>query len=112
MLRSFDQRFAFFGDKAQYAKRDPMTIVRSRPDLAMSLRLWIDIGDKDPWAARAAQFDAELDGLGIRHQWHEWPGDHSRTYWHAHVADYLSFYDRAFAASEAPIAFPGGALLP
>ncbi len=112
VLRSFAQAFPFFGDAAQYARRDPMTIVRSRPDLAMTLRLWIDIGDKDPWAARATQFNAELNALGIPHQWHEWPGGHSGTYWHAHVADYLRFYDQAFAVADAPILFPGGEILP
>ncbi len=96
VLRPFDQAMPFFGDRADYAKRDPMTIVRSRPALARSLDLWIDIGAADPWAPRAVQFDHELTSLGIAHDWHEWPGDHSRAYWSTHVSDYLRFYARAF----------------
>ncbi|MDE3112103.1 MAG: hypothetical protein KGN00_02005 [Chloroflexota bacterium] len=112
VLRSFEQAFPFFGDKAQYAARDPMTIVRTRPDLAVSLRLWIDIGSQDPWAPRAALFNTELDRLGIPHAWHEWAGGHSRAYWGAHVCDYLRFYGDSFASADAPLYFPSGALLP
>ena len=95
VLRPFEQAFPFFGDRTQYAQRDPMSIVPAKPDAARSLTLWIDIGDKDPWAARAALFQAELGRFGLSSEWHEWPGDHSATYWHAHLGDYLRFYDGA-----------------
>lgn len=111
VLRPFDQAPPFFGGPADFAQRDPMTIIASRPDLARSLALWIDIGDRDPWAPRAAQFDTELAGLGVAHEWHEWPGDHSAAYWRAHVADYLRFYDRAFRSAGARAAVGGEARL-
>jgi len=31
----------------------------------------------------------------VPHLWREWPGDHSVTYWSAHLDDYLRFYDAA-----------------
>lgn len=99
VLRRFEQAFPFFGDRLEYAKRDPMTLVGTAPDVAGSLALWIDIGDRDPWAATADQFHSQLARLGIEHEWHRWPGDHSATYWRTNVADYVRFYDAAMRRS-------------
>jgi enterochelin esterase-like enzyme len=97
VLRRFGSAPAYFGTQADFAKRDPMVIVRAKTDVARGLDLWIDIGDKDPWAPLAEQFHQELAGLGVGHIWHEWPGDHSASYWCAHLAEYLRFYGSAFA---------------
>jgi hypothetical protein len=42
---------------------------------------------------------AEMTALGIPVQWHPFSGDHSTTYWSAHVADYLGFYAASFSAA-------------
>ncbi len=97
VLRRFGSAPAYFGDAAEYAKRDPMGLVYAKADAARSFALWIDIGDRDPWTGLASQFERELRSLRIDHQWHEWPGDHSGTYWSAHLRDYLRFYDAALA---------------
>ena len=60
-------------------------------------------------ADEARRFDRELTDLHITHQWHEWPGDHSGTYWSAHLGDYLRFYDAALAGVPA---FGGRLVLP
>ena len=72
-----------------------MQLVYSTANQMKRVDLWIDIGKDDPWAKLAEQFNGELDTLKIQHQWHEWSGDHSATYWSAHLADYLRFYDGA-----------------
>jgi len=59
------------------------------------LTIWIDSGDEDPWRARAVELHDVLASRGIQHEWHVWPGRHDRTYWRAHVEDYLRFYARA-----------------
>ena len=100
VLRRYDQAFPFFGTAADYAKRDPVSIVSRDPAAAARLALWVDIGDKDPWLARTGQFEAELSAFAVEHEWHEWAGDHSGTYWTAHVPDYLRFYDRALRGVE------------
>jgi enterochelin esterase-like enzyme len=95
VLRRLDQAPPFFGGAADYAKRDPLSIVRADPEAAARITFSVDIGDRDPWTARTEQFESELRSLAVDHEWHEWAGDHSGTYWTAHVPDYLRFYDRA-----------------
>ena len=97
VLRRFGSAPPYFGDAAEFAKRDPVQLVQSRGPKGCPFSLWIDIGDADPWAATTQQFEGELTRLGIRHEWHEWPGDHSGIYWSAHLADYLRFYDLALS---------------
>lgn len=97
VLRRYDTAPAYFGLPSDYAKRDPMQLALTKTELLRSLDLWIDIGDKDPWAGLAKQFDGELGSLNVAHVWHEWSGDHSASYWSAHVGDYLRFYGDALA---------------
>ncbi|MBI2324136.1 MAG: hypothetical protein HYU87_04140 [Chloroflexi bacterium] len=112
VLRRPQQALSFFGNAAEYAARDPMTLVTTRPDAARALALWIDIGDKDQWAPVAARFQSQLQDLWIEHEWHRWPGDHSMTYWRSHLTDYLRFYDRALRSGGRRAAPPGPVLAP
>jgi S-formylglutathione hydrolase FrmB len=98
VLRRFGSAPSYFGTAADFAKRDPVQIVKSVGVAGCSFALWIDIGRADPWAANAEQFDAELSDLGIKHQWHVWAGDHSDAYWSAHLDDYLRFYDESLSS--------------
>ncbi len=97
VLRRYDTAPAYFGLPSDYAKRDPMQLAVAKSELLRSIDLWIDIGDKDPWADLAKQFDGELADLKVTHVWHEWSGDHSAAYWSAHVGDYLRFYGDSLA---------------
>ena len=42
-----------------------------------------------------------LTDLGVRHEWHLWAGDHSGTYWSAHLDDYLRFYNASLSSRAA-----------
>lgn len=97
VLRRYDTAPAYFGLPADYAKRDPMELARAKTELLRSVDLWIDIGEQDPWFGLAKQFDGELADLKVAHAWHDWSGDHSASYWSAHLADYLHFYGDALA---------------
>jgi len=113
VLRRPDTAPAYFGGATEYAKRDPMSIVRARPELARSVSLWIDIGEQDPWSPIARQFNTLLDGLRIRHEWRIGPGDHSAAYWSGNLARYLRYYDRALArARTGPPTQTGALALP
>jgi enterochelin esterase-like enzyme len=92
VLRPYDSAPTYFGPPADFAKRDPVQLAPAKAELLRSMDLWIDIGDKDPWAGFATQFDGELAQLKVPHAWHEWSGDHSGSYWSAHLTDYLRFY--------------------
>jgi enterochelin esterase-like enzyme len=92
VLRRYDTAPAYFGSRSDWANRDPMQLVHAKAQAVRSLALWIDIGSADPWSKLAEQFNAELTTLGVAHQWHQWSGDHSASYWSQHLADYLRFY--------------------
>ena len=94
VLRRFGSAPAYFGGLKDFATRDPMQLVNTK---GCPFALWIDIGSDDPWATLATQFDGELTGLGIRHEWHLWSGGHSDVYWTAHLDDYLAFYSGSFS---------------
>jgi enterochelin esterase-like enzyme len=97
VLRRFDSIPSYFGNATEFATRDPMQIVSTRGPGSCSFALWIDIGQGDPWAGLAEQFESELEGLGVRHEWHLWAGDHSGAYWSAHLEDYLRFYNASLS---------------
>jgi enterochelin esterase-like enzyme len=51
-------------------------------------RLWIDIGDEDPFRDTVRQ----LAGRMARTEFHEYAGGHDDSYWRAHMDDYMRFY--------------------
>ena len=91
-LRPVGDAPTYLGTGAEFAARDPYALIGAKPALARSYRWWIDAGDADPWIAATRQIHEELSALGIAHEWHEWPGDHSAAYWSAHIPDYLRWY--------------------
>jgi len=97
VLRRYDTAPSFFGQPADFAKRDPVQLAPAKAQLLRTLDLWIDIGDRDEWAGNAKLFDGELTSLKVPHVWHEWSGDHSGSYWSAHLTDYLRFYGASLA---------------
>lgn len=97
VLRRYDTAPAYFGQPADFAKRDPVQLAPAKAELLRAMDLWIDIGDHDEWANNAKLFDGELTSLKVPHAWHEWSGDHSASYWSAHLTDYLHFYGASLA---------------
>ena len=89
---------SFLGKGADFAARDPLSLITAKPEVARALTWWIDSGDADPWIAQATAIHTKLTALGIPNEWHSYPGDHSATYWSAHIPEYFSFYARSFAS--------------
>jgi S-formylglutathione hydrolase FrmB len=104
-LRSEATALPFFGKGADFQARDPVSLCASRPGVAHSLRLWIDIGADDPWRVAAARFHDQLASSGVEHRWTMWPGRHDHAYTREHMAAYLTFYGTSLEASD-----PRGAL--
>jgi S-formylglutathione hydrolase FrmB len=77
-----------FDDAADYARND---VFRSRARLRR-LPVWIDGGDRDPFRDADRMFVERSRGAGVHVTYHVWPGGHDKTYWHAHMAQYLRFY--------------------
>jgi S-formylglutathione hydrolase FrmB len=94
-LRSRDQSPAYFGDRDYFEAHDPVSLVQRYPETARQLRIWMDVGDEDPWRGITTAFHQELLDLGVPHAFHIFPGIHEDEYWTGNVATYLEFYSQA-----------------
>ncbi|MCE1253275.1 MAG: hypothetical protein LWX83_06955 [Anaerolineae bacterium] len=72
----------------EYFLRD---LVKSIPPDEMP-RLYLDSGDRDIALKEVTAFEALLVKFKIAHTWQIYSGDHSESYWSAHVDDYLRWY--------------------
>jgi enterochelin esterase-like enzyme len=91
-LRPEGEAPTYLGFGVEFAARDPLSLVKSRPDMARQYTWWIDAAVTDPWLRPATAIHRALEEIGIPHEWSTPPGDHSAKYWSAHVEDYLRFY--------------------
>jgi enterochelin esterase-like enzyme len=96
-LRRHKDAFPFFGDQAYFNAHDPVYLVQTRPAVARSFALWLDIGTEDTWREADRGFQRQLAGASAAHQWREHAGGHDAAYWTAHLAEYLGFYGAALS---------------
>jgi enterochelin esterase-like enzyme len=83
---------AFFKDNAPYLEK----IIQGIPDETRP-RLWMDIGDADTELTQAILFDEVLTRNSYIHEFHRYAGDHTETYWSAHLEQYLRWYVQVWA---------------
>ncbi len=55
-------------------------------------RIWVDVGENDRELPSIREFERMLTRNAIPHEFHFFSGDHSETYWGAHVRNYLLWY--------------------
>lgn len=94
-LRSRDAAPAYFGDLEYFEAHDPASQLQRHPETARAIRIWMDVGDQDPWLPVVIQLHEQLLDLGVAHAFHVLPGAHEDDYWTQNVAAYLEFYSRA-----------------
>jgi enterochelin esterase-like enzyme len=58
----------------------------------VTLRVYLDVGRNDSLAPGVEAFAAALEAHDLKPAFHLYPGEHNRTYWRAHTAEYLAFY--------------------
>lgn len=75
-----------FDDAEDYTRNDIFT---EAPRLK-GIPVWLDNGTRDPFRDADAKLARELHVVQ-----HFWPGGHTGSYWHAHMAQYLRFYESA-----------------
>ncbi len=56
------------------------------------LRIWIDIGERDPYLVEARPLHEALAAAGVPHEWHVNAGTHDEAYWRANLDSYLVWY--------------------
>lgn len=91
-----DNNLKFLGVGAEFASKEPLSLARVAPNL-QTLRIWIDLGQSDPWADAATSLHNALQQRGIAHTWQLIPGSHAPEYWALHLPEYLQFYARTLA---------------
>jgi len=62
------------------------------------LRVWIDLGERDPYLTYARPLHDALTADGVAHEWRVNPGQHDAAYWQSKVSDYLAWYTAGFPA--------------
>ncbi len=60
------------------------------------LRIWIDIGERDPYLIEARPLHEALAAAGVAHEWRVNEGTHDEAYWRANLIDYLVWYSDGF----------------
>jgi enterochelin esterase-like enzyme len=83
---------AVYGSGSEFTQREPMDLAISAPDIE-SLKIWIDVGEDDPWLERDEILHDRLVERGIAHNWNVLAGGHDGDYWTQHLPAYLRFYD-------------------
>lgn len=63
-------------------------------------RLWMDVGDTDRELESVLVFENILTNTFYQHEFHLYAGDHSETYWSAHVEEYIRWYVSGWAESQ------------
>jgi enterochelin esterase-like enzyme len=95
-FRTHETAPSYFGDLAYFNAHSPVPLFKTKPRVAKTLKIWIDMGQQDVWHEPALAFHQQLLKEGIPHQWQGRPGGHDGAYWTGHAAEYLRYYDRAF----------------
>jgi enterochelin esterase-like enzyme len=76
------------------------TVPRSPVELAAArIPIYLDVGESDGLLDDDETLARELRRLGADVQWHPAEGAHGRSYWSAHLLDYLRFYSDALSAT-------------
>lgn len=86
-----------FDDAEDFERNDVIELLASRKRPLGKMRVWIDVGDQDPFVSADSELARVLRRQGQKITFHVWPGSHSGSYWNAHTAAYLRFYADALA---------------
>jgi len=67
------------------------------------LRIYVDIGARDPYLRDAQPLHDALTAAGVAHTWLVNEGSHEEAYWRAHLLDYLTWYTDGLPADRAAL---------
>ncbi len=87
LWRSISQ--AFGHDTIGWNAREPALMAAST--VGPMPAMLIDCGVDDPYLKQNREFHETLLRLGVSHQYAEWPGSHTWSYWSAHAVESVQF---------------------
>ncbi len=86
-----------FDDAEDFSRNDVIGAARSGGSAYRGTRLWLDVGNGDPFRSADTELGQLLKGDSLSVQLHIWPGGHELAYWDSHWGSYLRFYASALA---------------
>lgn len=89
-------------DEAHWNANNPFVLARKNAAELRRLAIYFNCGQQDNYGFEkgAAALHNELLKLGIKHEYHAYPGDHSVSYFLSHFAEVMKFHSKAFGLSE------------
>ncbi len=85
---------AFGRDTIGWNLREPAKLasrVLAGPNRSLMPKIQIDCGVDDPYLPQNRDFHQTLLRLGVSHQYAEWPGAHTWSYWSTHATESVRF---------------------
>jgi enterochelin esterase-like enzyme len=87
-----------FDDAEDFERNDVIEMSAARDQPLGDTRVWIDVGNQDPFVSADSELARVLRQHGQKITFHVWPGSHSGSYWNQHIGRYLRFYADALAS--------------
>jgi S-formylglutathione hydrolase FrmB len=81
-----------------WKENDPLVLAKENRIAISSLSIYFNCGRDDDFQFEvgAEALHRELDSEGIQHEYHLYPGDHSASYFLAHLGEVMQFHSRRF----------------
>lgn len=89
-------------DVAHWRQNDVFALARRNRTAIRSVAIHFNCGRDDQFRfdVSGGALHRELDTLGIKNEFHLYPGDHSASYFLAHLAELMEFHSQHFPASK------------
>lgn len=92
---------AVFGNPIQvthWNENSPFVLARRNAAGLKTMAIYFNCGQDDNYGFEkgAAALHEELQKLGVKHEYHSYPGDHSFSYFISHFDEVMEFHSRAF----------------
>jgi S-formylglutathione hydrolase FrmB len=98
---------AVFGNPfsvAHWKESDPIVLAKKNRRAIRKLAIYFNCGRDDDFRFEigAEALHRQLDFEGIRHEYHLYPGDHSASYFLAHLGEVMQFHSKEFEKGRRP----------
>jgi S-formylglutathione hydrolase FrmB len=89
-------------DVAHWKQNDPFWVARKNKAEIGKLAIYFNCGNDDEYdfEVGAAALDKQLTEEHIKHEYHLYPGNHSASYFGAHLGEVMEFHSQIFGAGK------------
>jgi S-formylglutathione hydrolase FrmB len=89
-------------DVSHWKENDPFALARKNKAAIGKLAIYFNCGNDDEFSFEvgAKMLDRQLQEEGIKHEFHLYPGDHSASYFLAHLGEVMEFHSKEFGTEK------------